>query len=791
MPLAKVPSDSSAKVPSDSSTKRGWVAIALLVLAVSAAYANSFHGPFIFDDDPSIVQNKSIRHLGSLRVLAAPPEAVTTTGRPVLNLSLAINYAIGELNVEGYHVVNLAIHILAALTLFGLVRRTLLLPSLVARFGSASTGLALAVTLLWALHPLQTESVTYIVQRAEALVGLFYLLTLYCFLRGATSARGTAWYAGAVGACALGMASKEVMASAPFVAWLYDRTFMAGSFKNSLRRRWRLWVAMSATWALLAVVVYASLGRGGSAGFGMGMTVWQYARTQFGCIIHYLRLALWPSPLVLDYGNDIVSGAAEIVPYALAVLVLVVTTGVALVRWPKLGFLGVWIFAILSPTSSIVPLAGQTEAEHRMYLPLAAVVALVVLASYRAAGRLGPRSRRAVVGLIPVCATVLGIGTYRRNEDYRSKLAIWNHTVLNCPSNHRAYNNRGNVYLALGQYDAAIKDYDQSIALKPRYANVYDNRGKAYRALGRYDEAIRDYDKAIRLKPDLEDAYEGRSEAYLGKGQHAVVITDLEKAIELNPNDAKAYNNRGKVRSREGNYDEAIKDYEQAIKLNPDLADAYNNRGSVYGNMGQVDAAIREFDRAIALDPSFDEAYYNRGCAFSAKGQFEVAIRDHDNAIRLRPNYPEAYNSRARAYDGRGQSEQALRDYDRAIELRPDYAEAFNNRGALYEAKGQLDAAIRDCDKAIGLRPDYAEAYNNRANAYQEKGSYDAAIKDYDKAVALNPSLLAAYQNRAIAHLQTKEYARAWADVEMFRKLGGTPSPDLIADLAKASGRSE
>ena len=270
-------------------------------------------------------------------------------GRPVPNLSLAVNYAIGGLNVEGYHVVNLAIHILAALALFGLVRRTLLLPALVERFGSASTGLALAVALVWALHPLQTESVTYIIQRAEALVGLFYLLTLYCLLRGATSARTWVWYAATVGTCAMGMASKEVMVSAPLVAVLYDRLFISGSFKESLRRQWGWYLALAATWAILGLLVYMSLGRGGTAGFNMGMSVWEYARTQFGCIMHYLRLAFWPSPLVLDYGDGTASQAADIIPYAIGVGLLLAATAVALARRPKWGFLGVWFFAILRP----------------------------------------------------------------------------------------------------------------------------------------------------------------------------------------------------------------------------------------------------------------------------------------------------------------------------------------------------------------------------------------------------------------------------------------------------------
>jgi tetratricopeptide (TPR) repeat protein len=521
-----------------------WAAAGLLVVAVGAAYANSFHGPFVLDDTPSIVENQSIRDFGSAQVLAAPPDAITTAGRPVVNLSLAVNYAIGGLAVEGYHVLNLAIHILAALALFGLVRRTLLLPTLSAQFGAAATGLALAVALLWAIHPLQTESVTYVVQRAEAMVGLFYFLTIYCLLRGAAAVRGSGWYAAALGTCALGMASKEVMVSAPVVALLYDRIFIAGSFRKSLRRRRGLWLALASTWVLLALLVYSSHNRAGSAGFGLGITVWEYARTQFGCIIHYLRLAFWPSPLVLDYGAPVARTAAEIVPYAIAVFVLLAATVAVLALRPKLGFLGVWFFAILAPTSSIVPLPGQTEAEHRMYLPLAAVVVLVVLAAYRALGWLGLRSRRAVVALVPAVTAVLGWGTYRRNQVYQSELAIWDSTIRNCPLNQRAYLSRGKAYDGTGQYDAAIRDYDDAIRLQPDYAEAYNNRGAAYEAKGQVDTAIKDYDKAIALQPGGAESYCNRGNVHQSKGQYDAAIKDYDKAIELKPNLAAAYQNR-------------------------------------------------------------------------------------------------------------------------------------------------------------------------------------------------------------------------------------------------------
>jgi tetratricopeptide (TPR) repeat protein len=700
-----------------------WWAVALLVVSICAAYGNSLHGPFIFDDEPSIVENRSIRHLGSLQVLAAPPDAVTTTGRPVVNLSLAINYAIGGLAVEGYHAVNLALHILAAWVLFALVRRTLLLPTVSAQFGAAPTGFALAVSLLWAMHPLQTESVTYVVQRTEAMAGLFLLLTIYCCLRGATATRGSAWYAAAVGTCALGMASKEVMVSAPLLAILFDRTFIAGSFKESLRRRWRLWLGLTATWLLLPLLHHMSRNRGGSAGFGLGLTAWEYTRTQFGCIVHYLRLAFWPSPLVLDYGCPIARGAAEIVPQAVGVFVLVAATVAGLVWRPTWGFLGGWFFAILAPTSSIVPLATQTEAEHRMYLPLAAVVAVAVLLAYLAMGRLGVRSNRTMAALGFIAVAGLGWGTHQRNKAYQSELAIWDDTVRNCPLNDRAYLTRGSVYWTNGQRDAALRDYDQAIALNSQNAKAYLGRGNVYLDQGRYEDSLRDYDKAL--------------------------------------------------------------------KVNPGLADAHNGRGQVLGYKGQVAEAIREFKRAIELYPELAQAHYNLANAFHALGAVDAAIDSYDRVIGLRPDFANAYNSRGSLFDNKGQVDAAIRDYDRAIELRPDFAEAYSNRCSAHDVKGQGDAAIRDCDRAIELRPDFAEAYTNHGNALQGKGQYQAAIKDYDKAIELKPALTVAYQNRAMALAQTRAYDRAWADVRMVQRLGGTPSPTFVEELTKNSGRSE
>jgi len=278
---------------------------ALLILAALAVYRNSFAGPFIFDDALSIQENATIRHLWPIWQPLSPPHDgfITVAGRPIINLSLAVNYAGGGYDVWGYHALNLAVHILAGLALFGIVRRTLLRPRFNGRFDAVADGLAFAVALLWMVHPLQTESVTYIVQRAESIMGLFYLLTLYFFIRGADSARSRWWYVLCVIACALGMASKEVMASAPLMVMLYDRTFVSGSFRETWRRHWKLYVALAGTWVVLGYLMFFTANYGNDLANTRLQWVgrWAYLLTEPGVILHYLQLSVWPHPLCFDY----------------------------------------------------------------------------------------------------------------------------------------------------------------------------------------------------------------------------------------------------------------------------------------------------------------------------------------------------------------------------------------------------------------------------------------------------------------------------------------------------------
>jgi protein O-mannosyl-transferase len=586
-----------ATAPKPASSRRvDWPALACAGLVAGSAllaYSGSFAVPFLYDDEETIAANPSIRHLASALF---PPAATTAGGRPLLNLSFAADYAAGGLGVGGYHAVNVAIHVLAGLALFGIVRRTLS-----ARAPGEATPAALLVALLWTLHPLQTESVTYLAQRAESLMGLLYLLTLYCFVRSVErGARGrTAWSLLCVGACLLGMGTKEVMVSAPLIVLLYDRAFVSGSLREAWRARRLLYSGLALTWVALGFLVLSAHGRGGSAGFGTGVTPWQYALTQFPAIVHYLRLCVWPHPLIFDYGNALEPPSIRTLACALAVAALVAAAAWAFARNLAAGFLGAAFFAILAPSSSFVPVATETVAEHRMYLPLAAVAVLFVCAAQGALGR------RGLVPLL-VLAGVLGWLTFERNQVYLSDAALWADTVRGRPGNDRAHNYLGLAYEKTpGRLGDAIAQFEESLRLNPGRPQAHNYFGRVLEGIpGRLDEAIAQYREALRLSPDYADAHNNLGNALNGEGRTAEAVVQYQEALRLDPGNAEAHNNLGNALSMEGRFGEAVPQYEEALRLKPGFVGFHLNLAATLLQIpGRADEAAAHLREALRLDP--------------------------------------------------------------------------------------------------------------------------------------------------------------------------------------------
>ena len=665
------------------------VATALLVLAGLAAYHNCFSGPFIYDDAPAILDNPTIRHLWPLwgPLFPAHGEGLTTEGRPILNLSLALNYAISGTQVWSYHALNLAIHLLAGLALFGIVRRT------VQRYRpEAALFIAWATALLWIVHPLQTEAVTYVIQRAESLMGLFFLLTVYGFVRwteGADAADPPSgkkgWAIVSVLACLLGIATKEVTATAPILVLLFDRTFVAGSFAGAWRRRWAYYIALFATWVPLAALVASTGGnRSGSAGFGTGISWWAYALTQFPAIITYLRLTVWPHPLIFEYGTLWVSGE-EAWPYAVAVLALLGGSAWLLFsprarqRWGlggrMVGFAGAWFFTILAPTS-LTPGTTQMIVEHRMYLPLAALT-LLAAGGVEAVCRRG----RTVVGLS--LAVALAWATAERNRIYRSELSIWTDTVARRPENSRAHGNLADALISAGQIGAGMAEFGVALRLNPADAVANNNYGIALAAAGRGDEAIGRFQQAVRSKPRY----------------------------------ARAHYNLGNSLVRAGRYEEAIAAYRAAIGLQPDYAEAENNLGNALMHQGLLPEAIAHFQTALQQEPDYPEAAYDLANALAQAGQGRAAIARFEQALRLRPDYPQAQINLGIALVHAQRAAEALDHFQAAVRLEPAEADARFNLANAFLLLGRAPEAIAEYREALRLRPGYEAAHRNLERA--------------------------------------------------------------------------
>lgn len=525
----------------------------------------------MLDDLYAIPTNESIRSLS--RVLS-PPAQTPVAGRPLVNLSLALNYAMGGLNVGSYHVLNVVLHVLAALTLLGIVRRTLDSPGLRPGFGPSAGGLAATVALLWVVHPLTTESVDYTIQRTELLMGLFLLSTLYCAIRGFASPEKRGWHVAALAAFALGMASKEVMVVAPFVVLAYDRLFWSPSFRDALRRHGRLYGGLAVV-LVVSILLVATRFRRTFAGLRGGtVSPWDYALTQTGVIVHYLRLVVWPSPLVADYaGWPIATSAIEVLPSLFAVVVLLALTVWGFLRRQPLAFLGVLFFLVLAPTSSFRPISTEIAAERRMYLPLAAPIVLLVLGGHALHRRL--RTPRALaVAAVTASAAILALVTIRRNEDYRTTLAFWTDVVAKRPDNPRGRSWLGNTLNDLGREAEALEHLTAAVRLQPSDATAHYNLAVVLASRGRTDEAIAGYREALRLKPEYASAHNNLGNVLETRGEIDEAARHFGEAVRVDPTHAIAHYNLARVLRRQGRRDEAIEHLESAVRLKPDFSEA-------------------------------------------------------------------------------------------------------------------------------------------------------------------------------------------------------------------------
>jgi tetratricopeptide (TPR) repeat protein len=650
-----------------------WALMALLAVLAFAAYANALQNPFLLDDADAIVANPHIRSLWPIGEVLTAPVQSPVAGRPLISLLLALNYAWGGLSPAGYHAFNLVVLWTSAVVLFAFVRRTLSLPGIPDDLRGAGPMLAAIVAGLWMLHPLQTELVNYATQRSESVMGLLYLGTLYASLRAMVSGR-TGWALLAGVLCALGMASKESMATAPVMVLLFDAVFVSGSPGRALRSHPRLYAVLAATWILLAVLI-AGGPRSRSAGFSAGVSPWTFALNEAPIIVTYLTLAVWPHPLVADYGPVRAVTISDTAPAGALILVLLVATAVALWKRPRIGFLAAAVFVTLAPTSSIVPIATEVGAERRMYLPLAALVTLAVLAAFRWwPDRRGGR-RIHWLGALPAGAAALGLVyvavTFQRNGDYREPERLWRQTIAAHPHG-RAHYNLGIALKARGLRDEALAEYRLAAAdhFQAHYAIGFelDEAGRDVEAAAEYREFLRRAGNDVRVP----DAWILLGRVLAREREWADAESAFRRALSMRPRNPEATGQLADLLLAQQRYPEAVQAYQAFLTLAPANAAGYDNLGLAFVGVERHTDAVRAFERAMALEPNNVQTRLHHGLALMAIERLDEAIAEYRLVLRTWPENITALDALATALAAQGHRREAIELFEWALRLDPD-----------------------------------------------------------------------------------------------------------------------
>jgi tetratricopeptide (TPR) repeat protein len=704
--MAKSPTKSERREPqlaADITAARdapsAWLVAVVLALAIAGVYGRAVRAPFIYDDADSIEKNSSIRFVWPLigsaehRGPLNPTKDLPTSGRPIINLSFAINYAAGALDPLGYHLVNFTLHFLSAMLVWAIVRRTLRLPYFAGRFDQSAGWLALCVSLLWALHPVQTEAVVYVTQRTELAMAFCYLATFYCSLRfwssipQAAAQDSDVWPPGtdskqrfrhgwlwlAVFVCAIGMASKEVMVSAPLVVLLFERTFISGSLKDALRRSWPLYAGLGATWGIL---LFLNLGgpRSDSAGYSLGVSAVQWWLTQARVLVIYLKLMVWPAPLLLHYDLPYLANFGQVWIYVVLVGLLVAVVGWLVWRNYPWGFLGVFFFAILFPTL-IVPIVTEIAAERRVYLPLLAPVVLLIVGGYslvrRAVAHPGDFkiARPVAICLVSIVSLACALVSAKRVKVYDNEIYLWQDILKVQPNDYAAHGNVGRLLLISGRIPEAIEELQLSLSLKPdSYLNL-NNLGVALDHQGHYAEAIKVQSQALRINPNYVDSLQNLANSLREVGQFAAAKVQLEKAERLKPDDAEVQNNIGVLLASQNQVPKAIERFRLAAQLDPYYVPAHINLGKTLPQSGEVAEAIGELQTAIRLVPTRADLHNELGVILGQNNQNQLAIEQFQMALELDPQLARAYNNLAVSLALANRPAEAISNAQRGIEV--------------------------------------------------------------------------------------------------------------------------
>ena len=697
----------------------------LLVMAVLVfiIYSNILKAPFVFDDQQNIRDNPHVR-LTELTLEGINKTVVENpyNNRPVAHASFVLNYYFHKYNVMGYHLVNILIHIMTGIFLYFFLKITLSISILsmscrypvpgksqtVARDSHAGFSdpslIAFFAVLIWLVHPIQTQSVTYIVQRMNSMAAMFYVLSFLLYAKARLAEekkKKSILFAGCVLAGILALGSKEIAATLPFFIFLYEWYFFQDLNRDWFKRHIFLFSGVVILFAIVAVVYMGAhpLERILSDYDKRSFTLTQRVLTEFRVVIYYISLLIFPLPSRLNLDHDFAVSSSLINPATtiFSIVSVIGLIGLAFYmakRERLLSFCILWFLGNLVIESSVIGL--EIAFEHRTYLPSMLVSMMVVVLVCRYV-----RQRWVILSLLCVVMLVFSYWTYERNKVWGSELSLWEDCVKKSPGKARPHNNLGVALADQDKSDEAVEHYSKALQIKSNYVEAHYNLGNILVRQGRIPEAIDNYAEALKINPRYAKAHYNLGTALVRQGRVDEAIDHYSEALRINPDYAKAHYNLGNALARQGRVDEAIDHYSEALRINPDDAQTLANLKAVSAVLKETDIAIKRLRKSIEADPGNPELYYELGNLYYRKGKLDDAIYHYQKSLSIQPDVVQVLNNLAIVYMTKKEYDRAVSILGRIAELQPDNADIYYNIACMYSIQNKVEKSIDSLKKAI------------------------------------------------------------------------------------------
>ncbi|MBN1869831.1 MAG: tetratricopeptide repeat protein [Candidatus Omnitrophica bacterium] len=718
IPSSPLTEKSVEKKAAQPSERISWKAILAIIVLGLMVYANSFQGEFIWDDHVLISKNSFIKDLSNFKdVLTSKlggPEYHRQHGsyRPLQTATYIIDYALWKTDPFGYHLTNILLHLLASIALYIMLFVLL-----------ANNRIAAITALLFVVHPVHTEAVSYISGRADSLSAIFLILSFLFYVQ--CCRKNVGFIIPLVLSYTLALLSKE---NALMIL------LFIGAYHYALNRKIK-WAPLLAVVCLSGCyVLLRAAGALGQLGLieAVPTTLAERIPGFFVALTAYLRLLLFPFHLHMEYGPHTFPFTHPAAAIGAVLSFLIIFSAIQIrPKYPLYSFALLWFILGLLPVSNTFVRLNAFMAEHWLYLPSIGLflLAAALLKPLHAQVKWRPIANIFLAALI----CFWGIRTFQQNVYWREPIAFFKRTLEYAPYSVRATSDLAFAYDLKDQYEEAIWYYEKTLAMDPNYADAYNNLGNTYVDVGQYEKAVETLQKALTLTPNASYVYFNLGSAYNPLGKKKEAIGSFEKGLALDDRNAAAYLHLAQTYDDINEYEKAAAVYERLIAKYPSNDDYFYRFGMLRKKHNQFEKAISALETASELNPANADAYTELGITYTSAKQYSQALGAFQKVLSLKQPTAGDYSNLGVAYNNLGEKELAIVQHKRAIELDPAHVAAYNNLAHVYISLKRYEEAVPVLKKALEIDPNYASALNNLGAAYQGLGKEAEAREMYIK----------------------------------------------------------